>query len=74
MSKTEIENSKAIIGMKKDMEYMRTISDQILVQVKETNGRISKLETWRDRILYAGGGAGAFLGFPKLYALLLSVI
>ena len=34
--------------LKKDMHH--TI-DEILIQVKKTNGRVSKLETWKDQCM-----------------------
>ena len=34
--------------LRKDMHHK---IDEILVQVKKTNGRVSKLETWKDQCM-----------------------
>ena len=53
--------------LRKDMHYK---IGEILVQVKKTNGRVSKLETWRDQCV---GGMKVILILTALLGFLFKI-
>lgn len=54
---------KEIAAVKGDIKRIEEVLIRIETQVTKTNGRVSSLEAWRNRIVGAMGVIGAILGY-----------
>jgi Flp pilus assembly protein TadB len=51
---TDQEQTELLISIREKMKYFSDRQDEVLEQVKKTNGRVSSLEKWRAYLV--GGG------------------
>lgn len=58
-----IEELRIIQNDVKDLAGVKDILARIEIQVTKTNGRVSNLEAWRNRIVGAMGVLGVILGW-----------